>query len=283
MLAPLSWILIYSEEIFFSLYSLAIDVLTCNLDTKYPHLWGIVSTSQAELQSICQTILAVCFFVEFIKVAIEMEGLNVKLLVTILAKFALAYGAMTYMGAVMEAVYATSGEWIASVGANPASLRSFELPLRTQLVGTLNNAGFFEGLGVFVITLLVSLSFLAVGIGVFLMAIGRGIEVIFLTAISSVPICLILFDHGHITKQFMLHFASVCVQGLTLILAMAAMPTIFDDVVDFSGFASGFTTDALSNIDDAALAATKLILCCFVTLLLVRKSGQFAKAALGQG
>lgn len=231
-------------------------VLSGDIASQFPEMYGMINKIHSQITPICETVLGIMFFVEFIKLIIRMESLNVEMLVSILAKFGIAYSAMEWGPSVLNAIYATAAEWISglSSSATPAELGNIQRTLSDAVEGL----SWWECC---VYMLYVGIAILItafVGYSIMIMAWARVIEIIILMAMIPVPVALSMTDGGRIIKQYLLNFAAVCLQGFMMLVVCSMFGSIVTDMIGSHANGAGLTGSMTGVVFIAVMLGTLL-------------------------
>ncbi len=205
-------------------------ILCGDIETNFSNLYGMIDQVRNLILPICQTILGIIFFVEFIKIIIRMENLNVEMLISVLAKFGIAYSAMEWGPSVLNAIYATTAEWIQSLASSSAAPSALE-DLRDSASEAVAGLSFMECIGYMILITIAIIITAFVGYSIMIMAWVRIIEIIVLMAMIPLPVAFSMLDGGQIIKQYLFSFAAVCLQGFLMVVVCGMYGNIVEDMV----------------------------------------------------
>lgn len=232
-------------------------ILCGDIETNFGNLYRMIDQIHNLIMPICQTILGIMFFVEFIKIIIRMENLNVEMLISVLAKFGIAYSAMEWGPAVLNAIYATTAEWIRSFASSSAAPSALE-GLRDSASDAVAGLSFMECIGyMFLITIAIIITAF-VGYSILIMAWARIIEIIILMAMIPLPVAFSLTDGGQIVKQYLYSFAAVCLQGFLMVVVCGMYGNIVQDMVISQAQGGDLQADMMGVVIIAVMLGTLL-------------------------
>ncbi len=243
----------------------AVSVLTT--DVFSGSIYSMAQSIQSVVQPIALVIISLCFFIEFLRLTITMDIIKPEFFFRVFFKLAIAKAAIEVSFTLLSAIYATGSEWITSVGNVGSTLGSQVGLALSNILSSLND---FQALGL-VITM--GMAFFAVwvsGMMVIVIAYARMFELVIYLAISPLPCALLPAEGSRITKKYFLSFASVCLQGLFIIVSIRLFQAVCSDSI----IKAVQSASALSDI------AFNMLLGALVLVVAVVKSGSWAKAIL---
>lgn len=231
-------------------------VLSGDIASRFPAMYEMINKIHSLITPICETVLGVIFFVEFVKVIIRMESLNMEMLVSILAKFGIAYSAMEWGPSVLNAIYATAAEWISGLSSSAAPA---ELPnIQKKLSDAVEGLTWWECAGYMLYVGIAILITAFVGYSIMIMAWARVIEIIILMAMIPLPVAFSMTDGGRIIKQYLLNFAAVCLQGFMMLVVCSMFGSIVTDMIGSHANGTGLTGSMTGVVFIAVMLGTLL-------------------------
>ena len=226
------------------------------------------------------SIIALCFFIEFMKLSLKMDMFKWEWAVSAMAKFAVAKAALGIAPDFLLGIYQTGTGFIKTASSTFGLTNNSTYYIVTkQLFELMTDMKFFEELACIFVLFIPILVVWVVGIFLIVMSYARMFEIMLYIAVSPLPIAFLPLENSNITKKFVLNFSAVVLQGLIMLVI----------VIIFQGFIGSFLTlfiemmsqDGDKYVQIVAIAAA--MLCSALTLLVMTmKSGQVAKSVLGQ-
>jgi hypothetical protein len=262
--------------------SQAIVVLTMDVnDGIFSAAYTTATTvSNTVIKPTATSIIALCFFVEFMKMALKMDMFKWEWAVSAMAKFAIAKAALDIAPDFIMAIYRIGTGFITGTSEtgglkNSASLYSNAWwPIYERIYDMHWSAALAAAMPLMIIFLATFI----VSILVVVMAYARMFEILIYIAVSPLAVAFLPLENSGITKRFVLNFASVVLQGVIMLIIII----IFNSIV--GGL---FNTLDTSNFEEswrAVLTLCGTMLVSVLTLVVtIMKSGGIAKSILGQG
>lgn len=234
------------------------------------------------LKPFCYVVIAICLLIELANVASKVDVVKWEHGLKIAVKLALSKVCIDIAPTFLQACYVQACDWITGIGQNEIKLGNKVLEQVEPLADKVD--GFFTIFGLFASMLLVVLAIKICGILVQVMAYGRMFELYAYLVVSPLPCSFFPLGDGtgggfsRITGKFFRSFASVCLQGVMMILCMkifgilmnSAVTEMIQDAVDSGAEASVIISD---------LSFTMLMAAIVLCLSLAR-CGQWAKNIL---
>lgn len=222
------------------------------------------------IRPISLTIITICFLIEFLKITIQMDILKWEYGLKCFFKFVFAKVCIDVSFSLLGAIYATASEWISSVGttANTIGASTWTV-IETEIDGY----GLMETLGLVVSLGLVFLSIWIVSIMVQVIAFARKFELVIYLAVAPLPCAFLPLEDGgasRIPKKYFMNFASICLQGLFIIMSIKLYGTLCTEKIN----------DAIATGGNVATVAGQLLLASLVLVMAVVKSSSWAKSVL---
>jgi hypothetical protein len=252
------------------------DILAFDItDGILGSVYNVALEASTVLSAVATSICGLCFFIEFIKISIKMDMLKWETAISLMIKFAIARAALDIAPEFLLAIYGKGSQVLNGLKAK-ANLGgdSFSGTVVTGIEEALKGSAWQAILPV-IAMLVLFLGVLIIGIMIVVMAYGRMFELILYCAVCPIPAAFLCLENSQITKKFFLDFAAVVVQGIVMIIIIGMFRTFAVELID--------NVDTAGGGFGALMALTTEMLIAVITLLtLMMKSGQVAKAALGQ-
>jgi hypothetical protein len=254
----------------------AVGVLTMDLqDDMFEGVFiTVMLISETVILPTATSIIAVCFFIEFMKISLKMDMFKWEYAISALAKFAIARAALSIAPGFIMAIYRIGTEFIdTAYGMRGAS--SLYDSVWIHIYSFIYDLHWTHALAMAGLMGLIFLGVFVVGVFILVMAYARMFEIFLYISVSPLAVAFLPLENSNITKRFALNFAAVVLQGLIMLVIVmiynSLMRSIFANLNTLTADWTGF----------GVLLGTMLV----VTLTLVTsimKSGTLAKAILGQ-
>ena len=222
------------------------------------------------IEPIALTIISICFFVEFLKITIQMDILKWEYALKCFFKFVFAKVCIDVAFDLLDAIYATAAEWVASIGASGTSVGN---DAWQAIKGELDGYKFLEMAGVLASSGIIFIAIWVVTIIIQVIAYARKFEITLLLAISPLPCAFLPLEDGgasRIPKKFFINFAGTCLQGVFIIMSVKLYEFLCTEEIDAAIAAGG----------SPGMIAGQLLLATLVLVMAVTKSSGWAKAIL---
>lgn len=216
------------------------------------------------------TIISICFFIEFIRLTMRMDILKWEYVIMLFFKVVVAKCLISCSYKLLVAIYATAAEWITKAGSSTSTLGS---QVGTALAVIIKKMGFFE---VLALVCSMGISFLAIwiaGMIIVVIAYARMFELLVYVSVSPLPFSFLMLSDGggsRITKKFIFSFASVCLQGLFIIISIKL----------YSAICVAAIIPAVHSASSLSDISFNMLLGALVLVMAVVKSSSWAKNVL---
>lgn len=244
--------------------------------------WTQILELSAILKPFCYVVIAICLLIELANVASKVDVVKWEHGLKVAVKIALSKVCIDIAPTFLQACYVQACDWIIGIGKDEVNLGKQVLEQVKPLADEVE--GFFTIFGLFASMLLVVLAIKICGILVQVMAYGRMFELYAYLAISPLPCSFFPLGDGtgggfsRITGKFFRSFASVCLQGVMMILCMKVFGIIMTDVM------TGMIQDAVNSGAEASVIISDLsftmLMAAIVLCLSLARCGQWAKNIL---
>lgn len=222
------------------------------------------------IEPIALTIITICFLIEFLKITIQMDILKWEYALKVFFKFVFAKVCIDISFTFLGAIYATGAEWIASVGASASTIGSTAW---TAIETEIDGYGFMDTLGLVVSMGLIFLAIWVISLIVQVMAYARKFELVIYLAVAPLPCAFLPLEDNQasrIPKKYVLNFASVCLQGLFIVMSIKLYGMLCNSEIKATIMSGG-------NIGSIA---GQLLIASLVLVMAVVKSSSWAKSVL---
>lgn len=224
----------------------------------------------AIIKPIALTIITICFLIEFLKITIQMDILKWEYGLKCFFKFVFAKVCIDVSFSLLGAIYATGSEWIASIGTSAATIGSTAWG---AIEAEIDGYGFIESIGLIASMGLIFLSIWVVSIMVQVIAYARKFELVIYLAVAPLPCAFLPLEDGNasrIPKKYIMNFASICLQGLFIIMSIKLYGMLCNEEIQNTIAAGG----------NVGTIAGQLLLASLVLIMAVVKSSSWAKSVL---
>lgn len=222
------------------------------------------------VQPVALTIVTICFLIEFLKITIQMDILKWEYGLRVMFKFVFAKVCMDGAFYLLSAIYATSMEWIASIGNNSTTVGDLAWKAIAPIV---EEYGMFKMLGVAISLGIMFLAIWAISLLVQVIAYARKFELVMYLAISPLPCAFLPLEDGgasRIPKKFVASFASVCLQGVFMVMSVKLFSLLCLEALN----------QAITNGTYIGGIVGELFIAVCVLMMAVMKSSSWAKSIL---
>ena len=209
-----------------------IEILTVNFMVPRDSWYKVAIEIKTIIQPIALTIVVICFLVEFLKITIQMDILKWEYGLKVMFKFVFAKVCMDGAFYLLGAIFATSMDWISSIGAAGATVGA-DTWSAIKLI--LKDYNMFQMLGVAISLGIMFLAVWAVSLAVQVMAYARKFEIIIYLAIAPLPCAFLPLEDGgasRIPKKYIFTFASVCLQGVFMVMSVRLFNVLCTDSIN---------------------------------------------------
>lgn len=220
------------------------------------------------VEPVALVIVSLCFFIEFLKITIQMDILKWEYGLKCFFKLVFAKVCIDVSTDLLSAIYATGAEWIASVGTSGSSIGATAWGV---IQADIKGYGFIEMIGCVISVGIVVIAVWVISLVCQVIAYARKFELTLYLAIAPLPCAFLPLEDGggsRIPKKFFMSFAGVCLQGLFMIMSVKLYEML---CIEFIENISG--GDVFSVVGEVLLATV-------VLLMAVIKSGSWAKSIL---
>lgn len=184
-------------------------------------IWNVILDIHGALQAIGLALLVLFFVVGMVKTCGSFTDVKkpehaLKLFV----RFALAKGAVTYGLELMLALFDIAQGLVQTIMRASGLGSSNSITLPDEMVTTIEDAGFFESIPLWAVTLIGSLFITVLSFIIILTVYGRFFKLYMYTAIAPVPLATFAGEPSQqVGKSFIKSYAAVCLEGAIIILA----------------------------------------------------------------
>ena len=193
-------------------------------------IWNVITNINGAMQAIGLALLVLFFVVGIMRTfgnfaEIKRPEQAFKLFI----RFAIAKGIVTYGLELMTKLFEIVQGMISTI-INKAGMSTIDATLPQEITNAINDAGFFDKIPLWAITLLGSLFVTVLAFIMILTVYGRFFKLYLYTAIAPVPLSSFAGQGTEqIGKSFLKSYLAVCLEGVVIVLCC----------VIFSQFASG--------------------------------------------
>ncbi len=193
-------------------------------------VWSVIYGINGALQATGMALLIIFFLIGVMKTCGSFAELKrPEVAVKMFIRFICAKAAITYGMELMLALFRITQGIIGTIMDNAGIGAGAALTVPTEIVDAVNNMGFFESIGPWIISLIACLVMIVISFILVLNVYGRFFRLYLHVAIAPIPLAAFAGEPtASIGKAFMKSFAAVCIEGAVIVLAC----------VIFSAFAS---------------------------------------------
>lgn len=246
------------------------------------NVWNQILSLSNVLKPFCYIVIAICLLIELANVASKVDVVKWEHGLKIAVKMALAKVCIDIAPTFLKACYVQACDWINDIPSSNITLGNQILEQVEPLFEDID--GFFVIFGLFASMLIVVLAIKICGILVQVMAYGRMFELYVYLAVSPLPCAFFPLGDGtgggfsRITGKFFRSFASVCLQGVMMILSMKIFGIIMSNAI------TEMVNDAINSGSEATVIVSDLsftmLMAAIVLCISLARCGQWAKNIL---
>lgn len=247
-----------------------VSILSSNFWGSGNAWYDFAKAVSAIIEPIALTIITICFLIEFLKITIQMDILKWEYALKVFFKFVFAKVCIDVSFKLLGAIYATGAEWIASVGTSASTIGSTAW---TAIETEINGYNFMDMLGLVVSMGLIFLAIWVVSLIVQVVAYARKFELVIYLAVAPLPCAFLPLEDGggsRIPKKYILTFASICLQGLFIIMSIKLYGMLCNEEIQATITAGG----------NVGTIAGQLLIASLVLVMAVVKSSSWARSIL---
>lgn len=251
------------------------SMLTQNLDTFLPELYQYsVTIMDTVMKPVAYSFLGFFCLIELKKFAEKMESSgggsslsSVKLLGLMGMKLGICMLVMSQLSLVLRGIMQVGIYLTTQISDLVSTGKGQSLVDISKLMGGIDDLGFWEGVGIYMLILIVALAALLANVIARVMIVMRFFELYILFALSPLPISTLPNEEwSQVGKNFFKKFVAAALQGVILFMVLSFFPILVS---------SGLQLD----IADKLMSSIGLLLGYSVALVLcIIKAGQWAKS-----
>lgn len=220
------------------------------------------------------SIIAVCFFIEFMKISLKMDMFKWEYAISTLAKFAIARAALSIAPAFLLAIYRIGAGFINSTVSTDTPL-SLQGAVFSPITDFMNDLKWQEVLAMSATLVIIFLAVFVVGIFILVMAYARMFEILIYLSVSPLAVAFLPLENSGITKRFILNFAAVVLQGVIMLIIVMIYSSLVGALFETA-------ETGLSGWGLVASMAGTMLVATLTLITAIMKGGSLAKSALGQ-
>ena len=200
--------------------------------------WGAASTLSTVMKPFCYIIIGIILLLELANVASKVDIIKWEHGLKVAIKVVLARVCIDIAPTFLQACFNQANIWInsaASVGSEYTLTQLLSTQIQQQLADV---TGFFEILGIWIPTLLISFCVKAVSLFIQVVAFGRMFEVYLYFAVSPLPCAFFPLGDGsgggmsRITQRFFKSFIAACLQGVMILMSLRISNAILGGTIN---------------------------------------------------
>jgi len=259
----------------------AVGILTLNSDNAVfeAALDMARDISHNVIRPTATSIIAICFFIEFMKLSLKMDMFKWEYGVSALAKFAVAKAALDIAPDFVMAIYARGTQWIMSVNETMAFGLVGDAHFVLDRIRT--DATWLQALAVAVTMSIIFLGVMVIGVFVVVMAYARMFEILIYISVAPLPVAFLPLENSGVTKRFALNFAAVVLQGVIMLIIIRLYNTLSTAL--FDGLRDKLIDEDGDMWFQIVLLLGTMLMSTLTLTVAIMKSSSIAKSILGQG
>jgi len=257
-------------------------VLDFASDPIFSTVYNVMKTvSQSIIVPVAVDIMLVIFMIEFIQLTIKFEEFRIEFFFKMLLKFLIAKYALDVSFEIIQEIYQAGAGMIAGAVAHNNANNVLGIA-GTAISAMMTKLTWYEAIGFMGTLIPVLLALVVIPLLIKVMAYARIVQVMMYMTVFPLPCAFLGLGHSQITKNFMLEFAGIVLQGLVMILC----------IIFYNSLISGLYLRWVSTHNVLTMNGTEVIISSCVDLSLsmlfasvilivsIVGSGSFAKSIL---
>jgi len=249
------------------------DLLSQNPQNFNAGIWELVKSIFNVLTPVGMSLAAMFFVIDFLQKSMNFEFVKWEAVVKAIIKLTIIkavlenslYILQVIFGIVGEIINSVSSPDIAKINITGANLQSISKSVHGM--DLIDQIGFYWSISPWLFILKL------VGIVILLIVYGRFIEIYIYTMIAPIALSTLMSDSFNVGKRFIQNYIAVCFQGVIILIGISIYAKMLSNNL------LGVTSKDPSSWEIiSSMSITSLIL-----LLIVVKSGSWAKQVLGAG
>lgn len=253
------------------------DILQNGLDA-----WDEMLLYADVLKPFALTIISICLLIELAQIAQKVDLIKWEMVFRVCIKMVLAKVCIDVAPTFLKACFVQSQTWISSLSGTIAAGSLGTVAERT-LDPLLDQFDSWNILWLFISTFMVMIAIKVCELIVFAIAYGRVLEIYVYAAVSPLPCAFLPLGNGdgtgmsRITSKFFKSFIAVCLQGVMMLITIAAFNAVVGGTIENALIDAGSAADANAAIIDIVFT---MLLGSIALVMAVVKSGSWAKSIM---
>lgn len=245
--------------------------LSANVWVAGNPFYDTAMTVRGIVEPLALTIVGLCFLVEFLKITINMDVLKYEYLLKCFFKLVFAKVCIDISFDLMAAIYATSIEWVSTIGG-PNSFLLGDTTW-TNIEDSISGYGMLQLVAITFTSGIMLTAAEICSIIVVVTVYATIFELTLYMAISPLPCAFLPLEDGgasRIPKKFFLNFAGICLHLVFIAICLNLYVNLCDSLI-------------ISNAAmtwEVVVAFPKILLVTLIFMMAVTKSGTWAQRVL---
>ena len=257
------------QQIGYVIYLCRVDFFS---DTTTADGWTkFVQTGMSTVEGIALIIVSICFLLEFLKMTMKFEVLKWEFLFKVFFKLVLAKVCIDVSFDLLLAIYQTAIDWVADIGGEVPTVGT---SVWKSIESTINDYDTLDMIGLVCSTGILYLGISLITLVIRIMVLCRMVEIVIYMALAPLPCAFLPLEDGgtsRIPKNYFINFASLCLSGVVMMLALYLYGVVADTFIINTMGSDPFT------------AIGGLFVATIILVLTMSKSGNIAKSILSAG
>lgn len=244
----------------------AVNIITQSPESNTA-MWSVVQGVQDIVLPVAMTLAVLYFFMDFLNKSMMMEFVRWENVIKVLIRLMFCKTMLEHTGELMGLIFKAIADLTTDLALNGNVLINIDYnALKTTFEG--QGLDFFARMALYMRLMPISIIMYLVIKIISLIIYGRMIQIYIYTAFAPIPLASIAGEGmGGSAKAFIKDYASVCLQGAVMLLAIGLFGAIAQDVC--------------TNIDSEAGLGSMLMM-SLVLVFILAKSGDWTKKIVGR-
>ena len=184
-------------------------------------IWNVIASINGGLQAVGLALLVLFFAMSIFKTASNVSELKrPESAVKMFIRFAISKMAISHGMELLIGIWTITQSILASVVRSLSDLSNMQAALPAEVAQSITDAGFFESIPLWMITLLGSIFIIVLSFMMLLVIYGRFFRLYMMTAIAPIPLSTFAGEGtSHFGKSFLKSYVGVCMESVIVMVA----------------------------------------------------------------
>jgi len=202
-----------------------LEILTIILqspeDFRGGSIWNVITAINGGLQAVGLALLVLFFAMSIFKTASNVSELKrPESAVKMFIRFAISKMAISHGMELLVSIFTISQSVLGTIARSLNDLSDMQAALPAEVATSITEAGFFESIPLWMITLLGSIFIIVLTFMMLLVIYGRFFRLYMMTAIAPIPLSTFAGEGtSHFGKSFLKSYIGVCLESVIVMVA----------------------------------------------------------------